>query len=200
MATGPGNKAVYTTTEASRLCHISKQKIVNLFDEGKIEGFRIPSSGESTGGARRIPRQALLTFMREHGIPTDALEAPAKKKVLIVDDDPSSVELLTAMFEGEDGIVLETATTGSDAAVKAGTFQPDLILLDIMLPDLDGDAIYNSIRKTEELAETEVIIVSALSNTELQEKMAAAGASQYFTKPIDVAKLKDKVIGLLGTG
>jgi len=197
MTTTKTNKKVYTTTEVAHLCHISKQKIVNLFDEGKIEGFRIPSSGEGTGGARRIPRKALLSFMREHGIPTDELEV-RRKKVLIVDDDPSSVELLTAMFEGEEGIRLETATTGSDAAVKAGTFQPDLILLDIMLPDLDGDAVYNSIRKTTELAATQIIIVSALSDSEMREKLSTGGTADYFTKPIDVTKLKARVIDLLG--
>ncbi|MFH0965340.1 MAG: response regulator [Planctomycetota bacterium] len=189
-------KEVFTTTEAVRICHISKQKIVNLFDEGKIKGFRIPSAGGGTGGARRIPRNALIEFMQEHGIPTDVLLA-LKKKVLIVDDDPSSVELLRAMFEGDEDYEIETATTGSEAALKAGASKPDLILLDIMLPDLDGDAIYHSIRKSGGFEGTKVVVVSALSDDRWRQKMLAAGADDYVTKPIDVAELKKRVTELL---
>ena len=124
-------KQVFTTTEAARACHISKQKIANLFDEGKIGGFRIPGSKAT---ARRIPRAALIEFMKKYGIPTDALEKETKKKVLIVDDDEKSVELLEAMFADEEAFEVRSARSGSDAAVVAGSFRPDVILLDLMLP------------------------------------------------------------------
>lgn len=189
-------KEVFTTTEASRICHISKQKIVNLFDDGKIDGFRIPGSKGSKARARRIPRRALLKFMKENGIPTDALE-DTRKRILIVDDDPSSIELLCAMFEGDAHLEIETAATGSDAAVRAGTFKPDLILLDIMLPDLDGDEVFRSIRKTGELENTMIVVVTALSDPARKQKMLAAGAHGYITKPINVAELKRQVKSLL---
>ena len=190
------SKEVFTTTEAARICHISKQKIVNLFDEGEIDGFRIPGAKGSKARARRIPRKALLAFMRECGIPTDALE-DTKKRILVVDDDPASIELLCAMFEDDEDVEVETATNGSDAAVAAGAFKPDLILLDIMLPDLDGDEVLTSIRKTGVLDGTKIVVVTALSDAQRRETMLAAGADGYVTKPIDIAELKKRVKEIL---
>jgi len=193
-------KEVFTTTEAAKLCHISKQKIVNLFDEGEIQGFRIPGAKGSKTQARRIPREALLTFMKKHGIPTDALESETKKRVLIVDDDEKSVELLEAILCGEDRLEVKAARSGSDAAVLAGSFAPDLILLDLMLPDLDGDEIFRSIRRQEELRDTKVIVVTALSEREWREKMERAGVDAFMTKPVDIQVLHRKIQELLDLG
>ncbi len=190
-------KEVLTTTEAARLCHISKQKIVNLFDQGKIKGFRIPGSKAQ---ARRIPIAALLEFMETYGIPTDALKRDQIKKILVVDDDENSVELLEAMFADEDGFEVRSASSGADAAVVAGSFNPDIILLDIMLPDLDGDEIFKSIRKEESLKNTKVVVVTALSEKEWRDRMMEAGVDAFFTKPIDVRKLMSKIKTLVKAG
>ena len=188
-------KEVFTTTEAARLCHISKQKIVNLFDEGRIKGFRIPGSKAQ---ARRIPRADLLEFMKTYGIPTGGLEEDVKKRVLIVDDDENSVELFEAMFADEEEFEIRSARNGADAAVLAGSFNPDLILLDIMLPDLDGDEIFKSIRKEESLSKTRVVVVTALSEKEWRDKMMKAGVDAFFTKPINIKRLMKKVKDLVG--
>ena len=74
-------KTVFTTGEAAKICKVSQQTIIRCFDSGQLKGFRVPGSR-----FRRIPREQLYMFMRDNGIPTDALES-GKRKVLIVDDD-----------------------------------------------------------------------------------------------------------------
>ena len=69
-------KTVFTTGEAAKICKVSQQTIIRCFDNGQLKGFRVPGSK-----FRRIPREALYKFMKDNGIPTDALES-GKRKVL----------------------------------------------------------------------------------------------------------------------
>lgn len=191
-------KDVFTTTEAARLCGMSKQKIVNLFDEGQIEGYRVPGEGGRGGRARRIPRKNLLEFMNRHGIPTDRLEGPRLHRILVVEDDPVSAELMTALFETEaDLFEVKIASRGSDAAMLAGSFRPDVILLDIMLPDLAGSEVFRSLKKTEGLDSTKVVVISALDDEKVKREMLEQGVDAYFVKPVRIRQLKKKVYRLL---
>ena len=89
-------KTVFTTGEAAKVCKVSQQTIIRCFDSGQLKGFRVPGSR-----FRRIPREQLYAFMRDNGIPTDALES-GKRKVLIVDDDQELVELIVDVLD-KDG-------------------------------------------------------------------------------------------------
>jgi len=192
-------KEVFTTTEAARLCGMSKQKIVNLFDDGVVEGYRVPGEGGRGGRARRIPRKNLLEFMRKHGIPTDRLEKPRIYRILVVEDDPVSAELMTALFDHEpDLFETRVASRGSDAAMLAGRFRPDVILLDIMLPDLAGSEVFRSLKKIGGLETTKVIVVSALDDAKVKQEMLEQGVAAYFVKPVRIKQLKKKVHRLLG--
>ena len=99
-------KTVFTTGEAAKICKVSQQTIIRCFDNGTLKGFRVPGSR-----FRRIPRDQLYSFMRDNGIPTDALES-GKRKLLIVDDDEELVELLVdtftrdGRFEAQLGVVV----------------------------------------------------------------------------------------------
>src|SRR5271155_3637971 len=75
-------KTVFTTGEAADICKVSQQTIIRCFDSGRLRGFRVPGSR-----FRRIPRDALVQFIKENGIPPDALDS-GKFKILVVDDDP----------------------------------------------------------------------------------------------------------------
>jgi len=191
-------KEVFTTTEAARLCGMSKQKIVNLFDDGLIEGYRVPGEGGRGGRARRIPRKNLLEFMRKHGIPTDRLEKPRIYRILVVEDDPVSAELMTALFEHQkDRFEVKVAARGSDAAMLAGQFRPDVILLDIMLPDLAGSEVFESLKRIGGLERTRVIVVSALDDEKVKREMLERGVDAYFVKPVRLKQLRKKVYRLL---
>src|SRR5260370_36356587 len=89
-------KTVFTTGEAAKVCKVSQQTIIRCFDSGQLKGFRVPGSR-----FRRIPRDQLFTFMRDNGIPTDALES-RKRKILIIDDDQALVELIVDVLD-KDG-------------------------------------------------------------------------------------------------
>ena len=112
-------------------------------------------------------------------------------KILIVDDNINNIELLEAILE--DDFNLETASSGKDALRIASEYQPDIVLLDIMMPDLDGYQVCRQIRQDSILENTKIIMVSA--KVMLQERLAAydAGADDYIVKPLDADELLAKV-------
>ncbi len=184
-------KDLYTTGEAADVCSVSQQTIIRCFDAGRLEGFRIPGSR-----FRRIPRESLVKFMKENDIPLDRF-ASGKKKVLIVDDDPEIVELMVDVLVRDGRFDVKTASSGYDAGLMTQQFCPDLIILDYMLPDVNGNVVCQTIRSNDEFLNTKIIIVSGVVNqTEIQD-LLNAGAEGFMKKPFNITELIDKIATVL---
>jgi excisionase family DNA binding protein len=184
-------KAVFTTGEAAEVCKVSQQTIIRCFDSGRLRGFRVPGSR-----FRRIPRDALLQFMRENGIPPDSLDS-GKRKILVVDDDPEIVELFVDVLERDGRFEVKTAATGYDAGIATQEFMPDLIILDYMLPDVNGNVVCQTIRKNPNFEHMKIIIVSGVVNQDEINDLMKAGADDFVKKPFNIEKLIDRVGELL---
>ena len=184
-------KTVFTTGEAAKICKVSQQTIIRCFDNGTLKGFRVPGSR-----FRRIPRDQLYAFMKDNGIPTDALES-GKRKVLIVDDDEELVELLTDVF-GKDGrFDIRTANNGFDAGMMVKEFRPDLVVLDVMLPDINGKEVCQRVRSDDSLESVKIICISGMVEQDKIAELKAAGANDFMHKPFNVERLLDRACDLL---
>jgi excisionase family DNA binding protein len=181
------SKAVFTTGEAAAICKISQQTIIRCFDSGRLNGFRVPGSR-----FRRIPREELLRFMRENDIPVETLEG-GKHRILVVDDDPQIVELFVDVLSADRRLEVKTATTGYDAGVMTQQFHPDLIILDYMLPDINGNVVCKTIRSNPELSHTKIIIVSGVVNQDEINDMLKTGANEFVKKPFNIEKLMARI-------
>lgn len=184
-------KTVFTTGEAAKICKVSQQTIIRCFDNGTLKGFRVPGSR-----FRRIPRDQLFAFMRDNGIPTDALES-SKRKVLIVDDDEELVELLKDAFERDGRFEIQLANNGFDAGMKVKEFRPDLVVLDVMLPDINGKEVCQRVRSDETLDAVRIICISGMVEQDKVAELKAAGANDFMQKPFDVDRLLDRACDLL---
>ena len=120
-----------------------------------------------------------------------------KAKILIVDDEPFNVDVLLQELE-ELEYELITASNGKEALDQIKSQQPDLILLDLMMPVLDGFAVLSEIKGDNDLRDIPVIIVSAASDSKSIVKGIKQGADDYITKPIDADSLKSKLKDHLG--
>lgn len=111
-------------------------------------------------------------------------------RILAVDDNPLNLTVLKSLLAD---YTVQTATSGADALEKIPMFRPDLVLLDIMMPGIDGYATCRQIRSNPSLGHTKIIMVSAKG--ELNERLAGyeAGADDYLTKPFDGDELLAKV-------
>ncbi|MCC7191289.1 MAG: response regulator [Phycisphaeraceae bacterium] len=185
------NKQIFTTGEAAEVCKISQQTIIRCFDSGRLRGFRVPGSK-----FRRIPREELIRFMRENNIPTDSLEG-GKRRILIVDDDEQIVELFVDVLSRDDRFEVKTAATGYDAGVLTEQFRPDLMILDFMLPDINGNVVCKTVRSNPDLAGMKIIIVSGVVNQDEIDELLKAGADEFVKKPFNIEKLLARVGELL---
>jgi two-component system OmpR family response regulator len=185
------DKQVFTTGEAAEICKVSQQTIIRCFDSGRLQGFRVPGSK-----FRRIPRAELLRFMKANDIPTDALES-TRKRVLVVDDDEQIVELFLDVLGRDDRFDVKSAGTGYDAGMLTEQFKPHLILLDYMLPDINGNIVCDRIRANPDLAGTKIIIVSGVVKRDEIDELLRGGADDFVKKPFNISELVDRMAQLL---
>jgi excisionase family DNA binding protein len=184
-------KDLFTTGEAAEICKVSQQTIIRCFDAGRLEGFRVPGSK-----FRRIPRQSLIKFMKDNNIPLDAVDS-GKRKVLIVDDDAEIVELLVDVLTRDGRFDPKTASSGYEAGIATQRFRPDVILLDYMLPDVNGNVVCQTIRRNPEFENIKIIIVSGVVKQDEIEQLLKSGAEGFIRKPFDIAELTGKITAVL---
>jgi two-component system, OmpR family, response regulator len=180
-------KDVYTTGEAARICQISQQTIIRCFDSGRLKGFLVPGSK-----FRRIPRESLVKFMKENQIPLSNLDT-GKKKILIVDDDAEIVDMFVAVLERDGRFEVRTASCGYDAGLLTQQFQPDLIVLDFMLPDINGKVVCETIRSNELLRDTRIIAISGLIEEDKIQELYHVGIDEFIQKPFKITDLVRRI-------
>ena len=185
------SKKIFTTGEAADVCKISQQTIIRCFDKGRLRGFRVPGSR-----FRRIPREELIRFMRDNEIPIDRLEG-GKRRILVVDDDEQIVELFVHILSRDNRFEVKTAQTGYDAGVMTEQFKPDLMILDYMLPDINGNVVCQTVRQNPMLSGMKIIIVSGVINQSEIDGLLKAGADEFVKKPFDIEKLMEWVNALV---
>lgn len=182
---------VFTTGEAAALCKVSQQTIIRCFDSGRLTGFKVPGSK-----FRRIPREELVRFMRANSIPLESL-GETTVRVLAVDDDPSILALYDAALGRDPRFELRTAVNGYDAGLLTGTFQPQLMLLDYQLPDINGEVVCRRVREDANLKSVRILAVSGVAGKAEIETLRRAGADAFLAKPFDKAGLMAAIAQLV---
>lgn len=184
-------KAVYTTGEAAEICKLSQQTIIRCFDNGQLKGFRVPGSK-----FRRIPHDALLQFMKANSIPLDSLDGD-KIRVLVVDDDPEIVELFVEVLESDGRFEVATAQTGYDAGLQTLQFRPNVVVLDFMLPDINGNVVCKTIRQNPDLSHIRILIISGMVSPAEVEGLKQAGADDFIKKPFNIETVIQRIVELV---
>lgn len=184
-------KTVFTTGEAAKICKVSQQTIIRCFDSGQLKGFRVPGSR-----FRRIPRDILYKFMKENGIPTDALES-GKRKALIVDDDLELVELIRDVLEADGRFEVRAVNNGFDAGMMVKEYHPDIIVLDVMLPDINGKEVCQRVRSDSALDDVRIICISGMVEQDKIADLKKSGANDFVQKPFEVESLVSRICMLL---
>jgi len=189
MANQPNvsSKDIYTTHDVSRLLHVNPRSVINWIEQSLLPSYRTP------GGHRRIRRDDLMAFLRKHQIPTPA-SLVEKFHVLIVDDEESIVSVLKAFFQRQGGYEVSSASDGITALIEVGRVKPDLLILDIKIPGVDGIDVCRRI-KADSSNRTAIIAVSGSPDNE--RKILQAGADAFMLKPVDLDRLHGEAKRLL---
>jgi len=183
-------KSVFTTFETAKLCHVSPLSIINWVNAGRLPAFRTP------GGHRRIRREDLVRFMRENGIPLpeELREGSGKSKVLVVDDEATIRDVLAEhLTTRSNPYEVLTAADGFEAGRLVVTFRPDVVLLDLRMPGLDGFQVCRTIKADPETSGTVVIAMTGFYSPETEARILECGAVRCFAKPVEPSTLSDYI-------
>ena len=175
-------KAVFTTFEAAKLCHVSPLSIINWVNAGRLPAFRTP------GGHRRIRREDLARFMRENGIPLpeELRDGSGRARVLVVDDEAGIRNVIAeSLSHRATPYDVMTAADGFEAGRLVATFRPDVVLLDLRMPGLDGFQVCRTIKGDSETASTVVIAMTGYHTQETEARIVECGALRCLCKPIE---------------
>jgi DNA-binding response OmpR family regulator len=130
--------------------------------------------------------------MKDNNIPLDTIES-GKRKILIVDDDAEIVELLEDVLERDGRFEIKTASSGYEAGMATEKFRPELILLDYMLPDVNGNVVCQTIRRNPEFENIKIIIISGVVKQDEIAQLLKSGAEDFIRKPFNITELTDKI-------
>ncbi len=191
---------VFTVNQVSKYLQVSPQTIVNWIESGKLKAYK------TVGGHRRVKKTDLEEFVRRHNMPVFGLswesdvseEEPRRKRILVVDDDPVIVETITAgLEEDEHDYEIISASDGFEAGLQVSHFKPDLLILDIMMPDIDGYEVCRKLKSTDETKQIKIIVLSGYLDEENYARMREYGADVCFSKPLPLERLKQEIARML---
>lgn len=182
----------YTTFEAAKICHVTHHSIKNWIKQGLIKASRTP------GGHYRILEEDLDAFREEYDMfPRE--KGSTKRCVMVVDDDPDALSLMENILTDE-GFDLIKVSNATEVGLKAAQLSPDLILLDFLMPEINGFEVCKALRANELTRSTPIMAVTCLSKENDIERIFACGADEYLPKPFRVEQLLEKVRELIGKG
>ncbi len=177
-----------TPQEAARLLRVAPVTVRQWAQRGELAFHTTP------GGHRRYARAAIETFARQRGIPLADGGADGGLRVLVVDDDPHISAFLALLLRDHDPTVqVECAGNGFEAGFRIESFAPDVVLLDLMMPDLDGFEVARFIRREPLRAATRIICITAYDTPENIARAINAGAEACLGKPLDTGRLLELV-------
>ena len=188
------SKKFFTTGQIAKICGVSIATVQKWIDAGEIDSYRLPL----TASERRVPRVSLLSFMKKYGVPTDEIEAGQRFRVLVVDSDAAVRKQVESVWSGEEpSPEIMSLEDGSQALLEIGAFKPNVIVMDIHTPGLEGMRAAEMLRKHDSLKASEIIVVSEISNDE-QAQLEKLGVSTIIAKPAKPQKLKNALLRLSG--
>jgi len=185
---------IFTTSEIAGMLGVHQITISRWVNSGKLKSMF------TLGGHRRIKEKDLVRFFRENDmpVPEDLDIPPEKVKVLVVDDDEPVLDVTAGSLRQRSDFDVSVARDGFEAGRMVGEVNPDIVILDIRLPGVDGFSVCESIKKN--YPETRVIAITGFGSDEVQKKIMDAGADLYLEKPFDLKYLILEIESVLNKG
>lgn len=179
----------YSIPEAAKHCGVSRTTLWNWVKSGKVHSFVTP------GGHHRILREDVSRLL-EAGDPQPA-KTTDLHSILVVDDDPFVLEMFKARLKGGRYRV-ETASDGFSAGLIMSRFQPDLVVLDLFMDNMDGFEVCRTIRNSAELKHARILALTGMDTPENRARILTEGADAYLAKTADFKTIKERIDSLLG--
>ena len=180
-------KKVFTTGQVAKICKVAPRTVSKWFDSGRLRGYRIPGSQD-----RRIPREHLIRFLKEHGMPLGELEEEGLHKILIIGAEKLFIDRVKELLPDDEDYRYEVANSGFEAGIQAHSFHPDTIVVDLAMGRSEALQIAQNLRRNAQYEAT-FIVALASEDEASPEGLTQYGYSEAFKKPFDVALLAERI-------
>jgi two-component system response regulator VicR len=182
-----------TTGEAASHCQVSLPTLRRWIRDGRLTACQTP------GKHARIEVGEFQHFLRAHGMrPYPRERAAARARVLVVEDEPEVLQILTQMLAAHsERPTVETAVDGYEALIKVGIFKPSFLILDLVMPKLDGLHVCRRLKANPETRDIKILAVTG--RPDMVQEAIAAGADRCVTKPFSFEFMDEELERFLGT-
>ncbi len=184
------NDEIFSIPQAANRCAISRWTLMKCVNSGELKALRTP------GGHYRILKEDLEDFIVKKKMYPSVHNSSPNKRILIVDDDLQVQKFLTAILSSEK-YETETASSGFEAGAKVARFNPGLIILDLIMPEMSGFEVCRQIKKNSETSYMKILVLTGHDSKENRERIIEAGADDYIAKPVEKDVLLQHVKDLL---
>ena len=180
-------KNVLTTGDVAKICNVAPRTVSKWFDNGQLNGYRIPGSKD-----RRIPMEELLRFMRLHNMPTTTLEAD-QTRVLVIDNDTRSAESFLSLLESKGDYHVEVATNSFEAGLVTHRFMPHVIIVNLLAQGIDASAVCDATHNDEDLQGVKLIALAGHLGDSESAALMHKGFDDCLNDPNDADEVIKKV-------
>jgi len=184
----------YTTFQVARMLGVSPPTVVNWINSGLVNAYRTP------GGHRRITRDELVNFAQQHNYPLtispaaeEPIAEPLERRVLVVDDEPDFCEVVRDYLTLKGGFEVDVAHSGFSAGLAIARFKPALVVMDILMPDMDGFEVLKMMREDPEMQEIPVIACTAYRDPQIEQRVREESFQGYIEKPLKLERLQEMI-------
>lgn len=179
--------------QAAEICRVTPRTINNWIRSGKLKAYSTP------GGHFRIWPSDLRTFLKAHNMDINfEPRGERKKKILIIDDDESYAEMTREVLrEKIESCEVAISHDGYEALILLGESKPDLVLLDLMMPGIDGFKMLELISNRKGTHQLKVLVLSGNLSSAAIERLKRSRADHWLAKPVSLAELLHSVQNLL---
>ncbi|NLW87899.1 MAG: response regulator [Planctomycetes bacterium] len=185
----------YSTFAIAQMLHVDPGSVANWVDQGLLKAYRTP------GGHRRIMTADLLSFLKSHNMPVPPEVVKTPVRVMIVDDDPEVAKVIAqAIAVAHPDYEVTEVHDGFKAGAIAATKTPDVVILDLKMPGMDGYEVCRHIKSHHLMGKAQVIAMTAFPSAESQEKIIDCGARICFAKPLNLKLLLKEVQAAVNDG
>lgn len=182
-----------STREIAAYCGVSLTTVRKWIKGGKLPAYRLPS------GHYCVERPAFRAYLKTRGFPIEeGFFSEPFKRVLIIDDEPAVIEVVSRALQelGKD-VRLATACDGFEAGLQVATFKPHLLVLDLMMPGIDGFEVCRLVRQNPATAHIKILVITAYGSHENIRRVLELGADDFMHKPLNLDRLRGVVRRLL---
>lgn len=186
------NKNHLTTGIIADYCRVTHKTVLKWIRDGWLKGYKLPS------GHYRIFVEDFRSFLNDYNMPIFENFFDRKRRVMLVDDEPEILNIISKILEDDsDNLILDLEDNGYSALLKMSIFRPHLVILDIIMPGIDGFEVCRSIKENPYTMESKILVVTGYPTIDNIKKIIQLGADDYLIKPINTKQLKKKVYQLL---